>query len=160
MPRSAAPLGRTPRGPNPLPTLGPAAVTPDVAVLPADDHVDRVLVSDVSDLAMSGGVHSNGGARTERDLAAVAELELQPAAMDEVHLLLLVVPVHAGFDPCRQHDRVDSECRHLQHSPHLPKARPLTNPVDVGGCPALTLHRLPHFVRHDIASFLSRPPNP
>ncbi len=77
--------------------LGQFAVAADVAVLAADDHVDRLLgVAEVAQAALGRGVDPGEAARPELLRGAVAELDRDAAGVDEVELLLLVVEVAAG----------------------------------------------------------------
>src|SRR4029077_8189937 len=91
------------------------AVAADVAVLAADDDVDRVLaVAQIADLAHGRGVDPGESARVELVLGAVAELELDAATVHEIELLLLLVQVVAGLIAGRDDDRVGSERGHAQ----------------------------------------------
>src|ERR1041384_2678750 len=74
------------------------AVAADVAVLAADDYVDRVLgVAEVSDRAHCCGVDPGEAARPKLVAGVVAELDRDPAAVEEVELLLLVGVVATGL---------------------------------------------------------------
>src|SRR3954470_5667930 len=84
-------------------------VAADVAVLPPDDHVHRVDVAGVLELPVRRRVDAREAAGLQRVARAVAEVDLERAAEDDVELLLLVVEVEAGLDARRKDDRVDAE---------------------------------------------------
>ena len=87
MPRS----GRTARA-GALLALRQPPVAADVAVLAAGDHVDGVLVATTFLILRTVAASTRASAaRAQHVLGAVAELELDRAAVDEVGLLLLVV---------------------------------------------------------------------
>src|SRR3954454_12916086 len=85
--------------PDPAVALGHVGLAADVAVLAAHHDVDHVLVADVAHLAVRGRVDPHEAPGADDELAAVAELELEPAAVHEVRLLLHVVIVEPGLDP-------------------------------------------------------------
>src|SRR6185503_10622839 len=114
-------------------TLGHAAVAADVSVLPTGDDVDCVAVTDVADLSVGRSIHADDAARPQRDLVAVAELELDVPAMDEIGLFLFVVEVDAGLVVRRHDDRVDAEGGHADRTPDLAEAGALPDRVDVRG---------------------------
>jgi hypothetical protein len=70
---------------------------------------------------------------------AVAELHLDPPAMQEIELLLLVVIVAAGLVPRRQHDRVHPEGAHPERAPDLAEPIAFAHLVDVADRVALAL---------------------
>src|SRR5215213_3061341 len=95
-------------------------VAAHVAILAAGDQVDRGLVADVLDLAHGRGVHASEPAGAELVLGLVVQADLDPPAVDEVELLLLVVEVAAGLEARRDLDRVDAERRDTQLPADLP----------------------------------------
>ena len=98
------------------------AVAPDVAILPAHDHDDRVAIARVAHAALRAGIDADDAAGAEQVPAAVAEAELDLALVDEIGLLLLVVVVDPGLVTGREDDRVDPECGYAQLAPDLAKA--------------------------------------
>ena len=142
--------------PRVLLALRQAPVAADVAVLATDDHVHGVLVPDVADLAHRRRVHPREAAGTEHVLRAVAELELDRAAVDEVGLLLLVVEVPAGLVARRHGDRVHAEGRHAQLTPDLAKAVALADGVDAGDGIAVAGDHLVHWFGCHQASIVQR----
>ena len=52
----------------------------------------------------------------------VADLDACAAAMHEVELVLIVVPMMETREPGRHDDRVHAERRHAERTPHLPEA--------------------------------------
>ena len=98
----------------PVLALGQLAVAADVAALGADDDVDGVLGPAVADQAHGRGVDAGDPARPELERAAVAELDLDPPAVQEVELLLAVVVVAAGLPAGGEDDRVDAELGHSE----------------------------------------------
>src|SRR4051812_1063061 len=115
------------------------AVPPHIAVFAADDYVDGLVgVAEVPHFAGGGGVDPGEAAGAEALGRAVAEGELDFAAVDEVELLLLVVEVAAGLIGRRQHDRVDAEGGDPQLLADLAEAGALAEAVEVGDGVALT----------------------
>jgi hypothetical protein len=98
------------------------AVAADVSVLAAHDDVDGVALADVADAPHGRGVDPRQATLSELMGAAVAEPHLDPAAVDEVELLLLVVVVAAGLPPGREDDRVHAERGHPELSADLLEA--------------------------------------
>src|SRR3954452_5184940 len=107
-------------------------VAADVAVLAADDHVDRVFgVAEVVQLADGRGGDPCQAAGLELVLGAVTELDRDVAAVEEVELLLLVVEVAAGREGGRQDDRVDAEGGDAQPLADLAEARPIAEVAEI-----------------------------
>src|SRR6266540_3554034 len=129
--------------------LRQAAVAAHVAVLAARDEVHRRLVADVLDLPHRRGVHAGEPARAEQVLRLVVQANPDPAAVDEVELLLLVVEVAAGLEARRDLDRVDAEGRDAELAAHLAEARALGERVDVRDGVAIALHDLVNLVSHE-----------
>ena len=98
------------------------------------------MVADVPDPAHGGRVHPRRAARLEQMGRAVPELDLDPAPMAEVELLLSVVVVAPGLVSGGQHDRVDAELRHGERPADLPEAVLVAHLVDVADRVALALH--------------------
>src|SRR5215208_2801750 len=73
------------------------AVAADVAVLGPHDHVHGVLGSNVPDLPHRRRIDPGGATGLQQVGGPVAELDLEPAAMAEVELLLLVMEVTPGL---------------------------------------------------------------
>src|SRR5919199_1040048 len=109
-----------PRGPEAarLP-LWQAAVPPHVAALAAGDQVDGRLLADVAHLAHGGRVHPHRPARSEHHAPPVIEAHLDPAPVEEVELLLLLVVVAARLIARRQLDRVHPERGHAKRPAQL-----------------------------------------
>src|SRR3954451_5782342 len=118
-------------------------VAPDVAVLAADDHVDRVLVEGVHAAHRRGG-DAGEAALVEHVARAVAELEADAPAVDEVELLLLVVVVARRGVAGRLDDGVDAERGHAQRRADLAEAVPVAERVQMADRVALALDDLSH----------------
>jgi hypothetical protein len=125
---------------------GQAAVAADVAVLAAGDDVHGVLVGDVADAADGRGVDAGEAAGGEAVARAVAELDLDQAAVDEVDLFLLVVEVAAGLPAGRHDDRVDPERGDVELLADLAEPVALAHPVDVADGVAVAAHDVAHLV--------------
>src|SRR6185503_16757453 len=156
--RTAAPMARLPsnsarvarRAEAARLALRQAAVAAHVAVLAAGDEVERGLVADVLDLPHGGGVHAREAARAEHVLCVVVQADLDPPAVDEVELLLLVVEVAAGLEPRRELDRVDAERSDAQLAAELAEAGALAERLDVGDGVAVAVHDLTDLVSHTL----------
>src|SRR5215211_1242213 len=111
--------------------VGEAPVPAHVAVLAPGDQIHGGLVAHVPDLAHGGRVHARQAARTEHVRVVLVEGDLDPAAVHEVQLLLLLVEVTAGLDARRQLDRVHPEGGHPELAAHLSKAGTLGQRVHV-----------------------------
>jgi hypothetical protein len=97
------------------------AVAPDVAVLAARDHHNRLGIAGVAHPSMGMCVDTGYSSGAEPVCGPVSEPELDLALMDEVRLLLLLVVV----DPCLvsrgQDDRVDPKRRNAYFATDLPE---------------------------------------
>src|SRR5437764_8742 len=110
--------------------LGHVAVAAHVPVLAAHADVHGVVVADVPDPAHGRGVDPRQTTLAKDVRAAVREAELQPAVVDDVQLLLLVVVVAPGRHARRQHDRVHAEGGNPQRAADLAEPRVAPEPVD------------------------------
>src|SRR5436305_12743047 len=90
------------------------AVAAHVAAGSAHAHVGRVAVADVAQAPQRSGVDARESARSEPVPRAVAELDLDRAAVHEVRLLLALVRVPRRRVSGRDHDRVDAERLHAE----------------------------------------------
>src|SRR5215207_5631307 len=117
-------------GANALVALRDVRVAADVAVLGAHDHVDRVDVARIVELAVRRRVDACEAARLEAVRGAVAEADLERPAQDDVELLLLVVEVETGLGAGRQDDRVDAEVLDAERAADLAEAGAVADPVD------------------------------
>ncbi len=125
-----------------------AAVAADVAIRAADAQVDGLLgVRGVAEAPDGRGVDASEPAGAEHVVllgVALAEGELDLAAVDQVELLLAVVEVGAAGVAGRHDDRVDAERLHVELAPDLAEARTLAHPVDAADGPAVAGGGLRH----------------
>ena len=84
-------------------------------------------------------VHVSDAARLEKLVASVAETHAHTAAVDEVQLLLLIVPVPPGNETGRQHNRVDAEGRDPEFLTHLTKAGAVVHVVKIADRPSVAM---------------------
>src|SRR4051794_21815006 len=94
-------------------------LAPHVAAGAPRTPVDRVGLAHVPQPAHGLGVHTRQPALAQHVPGTVAELDLDPAAMHEVGLLLALVHVPVRGETGWEDDGVDPECGHSERAPDL-----------------------------------------